>query len=57
MFTALYERSARDGSDLVDGLLMLFQIAVCTSRGVAAEEWASTSPKPCAWAGAGVEPW
>ncbi|MEV6738627.1 hypothetical protein AB0N14_17530 [Streptomyces sp. NPDC051104] len=38
MFTALYEHSAPDGSDLVDGLLMLFQMAVCTSQEVVAEE-------------------
>ncbi|GLX54466.1 hypothetical protein Shyhy01_74150 [Streptomyces hygroscopicus subsp. hygroscopicus] len=39
MFTALYERSP-GGSELVDGLLMLFQMAVCTSEKVVAEEWA-----------------
>ncbi|QNT94862.1 hypothetical protein HEP81_04589 [Streptomyces griseofuscus] len=38
LFTALYERSAPDGSEMVDGLLMLFQMAVCTSEEVIAEE-------------------
>ncbi|MET8609725.1 hypothetical protein [Streptomyces misionensis] len=40
LFTALYERSAPDGNELVDGFLMLFQMAVCTSEEVVAEEQA-----------------
>lgn len=38
LFDGMYQRSSTDGGVLIDGLLMLFQMAVCTAKEVIAEE-------------------